>query len=144
MEEEKATTRFRRLRKTYGVNGSTYTCFTHRSSQSTLTVLYIKKYPQLTIIHVALSLSVSCVVLLMCTMHVCRGTRTAGNSQIINVNTRTRKTSKNIITFHWSLRNNTARKLVHVWIRGGGKVLWDRRGPWKCFCVVSMVYNGTM
>ena len=115
VDEEEATSLFQSLTNIYWVNGSTYSCFTHRSHHSTLTVLYIKKYPQSTIIQVAVSLSLTCAVLLACTMHVCRGTKMR-KPQRMGENTRHKKLSKNVITFHWMARNNTSRKVIHVWM----------------------------
>ncbi|CAB4035793.1 Hypothetical predicted protein, partial [Paramuricea clavata] len=111
VDEEEATSLFQSLTNIYGVNGSTYSCFTHISHHSTLTVLYIKKYPQSTIIQVVVSLSLTCVVLLACTMHVCRGTPKRRELQRIKENSKHKKLSKNVITFHWTApRNNTSRK----------------------------------
>lgn len=72
MDHEMAAALLDEWTTTYGVNGSTYSCFSRKSKHSDLTVLKIKKYPLSAIIQLVLWLCVSFFVLVACLTHMCK------------------------------------------------------------------------
>lgn len=108
MKNEEATALLDGLMKTYGINGSTYSCFSHKSEHSDLTVLAIKKYPQAVLMQLMLWLSLSLFILIACTMNTCRKTQDQLGRKTFKSGYRYRKSSSKVLNFHWKWTHENA------------------------------------